>query len=509
MATIRRINAPAEKEMPKLKVAAYARVSMESEQLLHSLSAQVSHYSKLIQERPDWIYAGVYADEGISGRSTDKRDEFNRMVTDCEDGLIDLVLTKSVSRFARNTVDCLNTVRHLKDLGVEVRFEREGISSMSADGELMLTLLASFAQAESDSISENIKWATRKRFKEGIPNGHKSVYGYCWDGEEYLTIPEEAKVVKRIFREYLEGNPAYTIAKGLAADGIVTQSGMLFSDDAVKFIISNPSYTGTMILQKNYFSAGGVRKQNKGELPRYAVDDMFEQLVSPDDFLKAQEIRRKRAESAPNRNPKLTVFSGVIRCGECGHSMSRRTRKDQKTWRCNRAERKGRDACSSRFITEKELVETACRAIGTDPLDEQKFRREIKRVTVYGDRVEFLTFSNHRKKIPRRYGYGTQRTGFSERIVCGCCGAKWVRETWKRRNEGVITRVKYWNCRNPGCSCKPAKLAESELRKATETFLGTENSEQAFVEYVSSATVYDDRVDFNFKDGTVKTWQRE
>lgn len=194
----------------------YARVSAETEILMHSLSVQVSYYSSLIQKNHEWEYAGVYADEGITGTSTLHRDEFNRLVADCEAGKIDMVLVKSIRRFARDTVDCLNTTRHLKELGIAVYFEREKINSLAEDGELMLTLLASFAQEESRSISENIKWATRKRFEKGIPNGHKAPYGYEWNGEMFRIITEQGEVVKEIYSRYLEGGSAYIIAKTLA-----------------------------------------------------------------------------------------------------------------------------------------------------------------------------------------------------------------------------------------------------------------------------------------------------
>ena len=194
---------------------------------MHSLSAQVSCYSSLIQKNPEWEYAGVYADEGITGTSTVHRDEFNRLVADCEAGKIDMVLVKSISRFARDTVDCLNTTRYLKELGIAVYFEREKINSLAEDGELMLTLLASFAQEESRSISENIKWATRKRFEKGIPNGHKAPYGYEWDGEVFRIIPEQGEVVKEIYIRYLAGESAYIIAKTLAERGVTGQMGNL------------------------------------------------------------------------------------------------------------------------------------------------------------------------------------------------------------------------------------------------------------------------------------------
>ena len=198
-----------ERKLPVLKtrkrVAAYARVSMESERMQHSLSAQVSYYSALIQKNPEWEYAGVFADYGISGTGTKKREEFNRMLAECEAGNIDIVLTKSIQRFARNTVDLLNTVRHLKDLGIEVRFEKENINSMSGDGELMLSILASFAQEESRSISENVKWGMVKRFKQGIPNGKFRILGYKWEGDQLVIVPEEAAIVRRIFQNFLDG----------------------------------------------------------------------------------------------------------------------------------------------------------------------------------------------------------------------------------------------------------------------------------------------------------------
>ena len=190
---------PTEPVLPRRKrVAAYARVSMECERLMHSMSAQISYYSELIQKNPEWEYAGVYADNFISGTETKKRQEFQRMISDCEKGLIDIILCKSISRFARNTVDLLETIRHLKDIGVEVRFEKENINSLSGDGELMLTILASFAQEESRSLSENVKWGIRKRFEKGDPCNRNPILGYEWVDDKLVVVPEEAEIVKRI-----------------------------------------------------------------------------------------------------------------------------------------------------------------------------------------------------------------------------------------------------------------------------------------------------------------------
>jgi DNA invertase Pin-like site-specific DNA recombinase len=167
---------------------------METERLHHSLSAQVSYYSDLIQRNPEWEYAGVYADDGITGTKANSREEFQRMLEDCEAGKIDIVLTKSISRFARNTVDLLETVRHLKELGVSVRFEKENIDSLSGDGEVMLTLLASFAQEEITSLSNNVKWGIRKRFEKGIPNFRNKILGYEWEDDHLVVVPEEAAI---------------------------------------------------------------------------------------------------------------------------------------------------------------------------------------------------------------------------------------------------------------------------------------------------------------------------
>ena len=377
---------------PKLRVAAYARVSTDEKEQQHSFSAQISYYNDLIQRNPEWEFAGIYADFGISGTSTRNRAEFHRLIADCEQGKIDLVLVKSISRFARDTVDTLRTIRHLKDLGVAVYFERERINTLSDDGEFLLTLLASFAQEESRSISENIKWAIRKKFEQGIPNGHKAPYGYRWDGVEmFRIIPEQGVIVQEIYRRYLAGESAYGIAKDLAARGVTGQQGGPFEQTSVKDILSNISYTGTMVLQKNFFTEDHVRRKNKGELPMFYVEEMFEPLVSVEDFEKVQQIRAQRAEQRANKNPKLTVFSGRMKCGYCGMGVSRRTAATRKRWVCNTRERKGMKVCDCRPIWEEELIKASTQILGTPELDEEKFLKEVKQVTVYSDRLEFLT----------------------------------------------------------------------------------------------------------------------
>ena len=324
MPNLRRIEAAVPAIREKKKVAAYARVSMQSERMLHSLSAQVSYYSGLIQKNPDWEYAGVYADDFISGTNTVKRDEFKRMLADCEAGKIDIILTKSISRFARNTVDLLETVRHLKDLGVEVRFEKERIRSMDGDGELMLTILASFAQEESRSISDNVKWGIRKRMQNGIPNGHFRIYGYRWEGDELVIVPEEAEIVKRIFQNFLDGKSRLETERELAAEGITTRDGCRWVDSNIKVVLTNVTYTGNLLLQKEFISdpISKQRKKNRGELPRYYVEDTHPAIIDKAtfDFVQEEMARRRELGALANKSLNTSCFTGKIKCPYCGQS---------------------------------------------------------------------------------------------------------------------------------------------------------------------------------------------
>ena len=501
MPRIRQITQGVTQLKRKKRVAAYARVSEECEVLLHSLSAQVSYFSTLIQNNPEWEYAGVYVDRGITGTSTAHRDGFNRLVADCDAGKIDMVLVKSISRFARDTVDCLNTTRHLKDLGIAVYFERENINSLSEDGELMLTLLASFAQEESRSISENIKWATRKRFEQGIPNGHKAPYGYEWDGEMFRIIPEQGEVVKEIYRRYLAGESAYGIAKTLAERGVTGQMGMPIEQTTIKEILSSQSYTGTMVLQKNFFTEGHIRRRNKGELPMYLVDEMFEPLVSEEDYQKALEIRQQRAEQFPNNQDNLTAFSGKVKCGYCGCGVSRRTSGGRKRWVCNTRERKGMKQCECRPIWETELTAAAETVLGGS-FDESAFSKEIQQVTLYSDRIEFSLLNGNRKSIIRQFSGRRGQNAFTNKVWCGSCGCKCERDNYGKK------KTKIWCCSQPRTQCQMKRLPESELLEAAESLLG-ENFQARVSADIDRVVVSDTQVDFEYKDGTVKTWQRK
>ena len=328
---------------PRKKVAAYARVSKDTEQLMHSLSAQVSYYSNLIQRTPGWEYAGVYVDAGITGTSVTARPEFQRMVADCEEGKINIVLTKSISRFARNTVDLLSTVRHLKELGVEVRFEKEKISSLSGDGEVMLSILASFAQEESVSLSNNIKWTFQKKFRNGEVHSHQKMLGYRWEGDERLVVPEEAEIVRFVFSEYLAGKSYIAIARELDEKGVKSVHGAEhFPYASVKLILKTEEYTGCLVMQKEHNISPKRQRLNRGELPKFKVDDHHEAIIDRETFDRVQAIMAERAAKIESRKGLDSPFAGLIRCGKCGCSVcGHRTPTSRKngdsrfvTWRC-------------------------------------------------------------------------------------------------------------------------------------------------------------------------------
>ena len=396
-------------ELPKRKrVAAYARVSMESEKLSHSLSAQISYYSDLIQKNPEWEYAGVYADRFISGTSTAKRAELQRLVTDCEAGKIDIVLTKSISRFARNTVDLLRIVRNLKDLGISVRFEKENIDSLTADGELMLSILAGFAEEESKSISSNIKWAIRKKFERG-ETWHTAPFGYRWVCKTFVVQKEEAEVVRRIYTDFLNNVPLRHIAKWMQAEG---WPGCNVT--TVKYILQNVTYTGNVMTQK-YFICNPLThemKKNDGHFPRYWIENNHEPIVSMETYQAVQDKVKASLEfnKEAHRFTMPSVFSAKLVCPYCGCNYVKnavRTNKHDglaESWSCYGKIKKKADSCPSRRIKGDELRSAACIALGTDEFDEALFSRTVQRMTpIDGDRLEFILYDGTVKTAPIHY----------------------------------------------------------------------------------------------------------
>lgn len=358
--------------VPKLKrVAAYARVSSGKDAMLHSLSAQVSYYSNLIQSHRGWKYAGVYADEALTGTKDDRKN-FQRLLADCRAGMVDMVITKSISRFARNTVTLLETVRELKGLGVDVYFEEQNIHTMSADGELMLTILASYAQEESLSASENQKWRIRRNFENGMPwNG--TMLGYRYDKGTLVIVPEEAKTVKRIFDEYLSGLGLTTIAKRLNTDGIPTRFGNAWGKSSVLAVLRNYSYTGNLLLQKSHRTDYLTKRDvpNNGELPQYHVENSHEAIIDVDTYLTVQnEIQRRAEKHTHSRGRKQTYpFTGLIECGCCGKHYRRKATKAKPVWICPTFNTLGKEACPSKQIPEDTLYRLAAEVLGTDDFD--------------------------------------------------------------------------------------------------------------------------------------------
>lgn len=353
-----------ESEIPKLKVAAYARVSTEQDEQQSSYEAQVDYYGKYIRSNPAWEFVGIYADEGITGTNTKKRDGFNRMVADAKAGKIDLILTKSISRFARNTVDTLQTVRELSALKIEVIFEKEGIRTLDKQCEVMLTIMSSLAQEESRSISENVRWGMQKSMQDGnISLPYKRFLGYKKgeDGRPEI-VPEEAEIIRDIYRMFLDGKTIRTIADILTERGIKTPGGKdRWSVSTVKSILSNEKYKGDALRQKTYtvdYLSKTVRKNN-GEVKQYYVSNSHEAIIDEDTFnlVQAELERRSNFRSALRDN---SIFSTKIICGECGyfygrkvlHSNSKKHRKV--VWYCNHRY-DGDEKCASPSISESDI----------------------------------------------------------------------------------------------------------------------------------------------------------
>ena len=348
------------KEKTRLRTAAYCRVSCGKDAMLHSLEAQANYYEKLIRQSPEWTFCGVYADEAFTGTKAE-RPAFQKMLADCRAGNIDQILVKSISRFARNTVTLLTTVRELKSLGVDVYFEEQGIRTMSAAGELMLTILASFAQEESRSVSENMKWRIRKNFEAGIPwNG--TVFGYRLQDGKYVVKPDEAAIVKQIFKWYLSGVGYMAIAKRLNESEAKTRFGNSWNHTSVLKILQNYSYTGNLLLQTT-FSENHITKRrcvNTGEKPKYHAQQAHEPIVSEEMFNAVQREMQKRSEKYMHpENKNTTAFSGKVYCGICDKRCRRKQRHSKPIWVCNDYNMYGKSACPAKAVPEEILSEYA------------------------------------------------------------------------------------------------------------------------------------------------------
>jgi DNA invertase Pin-like site-specific DNA recombinase len=364
------LSAQAKDGAVRRRVAAYARVSTDSDEQLTSYEAQVDYYTKFIKSREDWEFVTVYTDEGISAVNTKKREGFNQMVADALIGGIDLIVTKSVSRFARNTVDSLTTVRKLKEKGVEVWFEKENIYTLDSKGELLITIMSSLAQEESRSISENVTWGQRKRMADGkVTLPYAQFLGYE-KGEDGLPqiVPEEAEVVRFIYRSFMEGKTYSAIAKLLTSHKIPTPAGKeKWQACGVQSILENEKYKGHALMQKT-FCADFLTKQmvkNTGQVQQYYVEDSHPAIIEPDewDAVQAEALRRKSQKAIGRCS---SPFAGRIVCGECGGLFGKKvwgSYKGDKTyrkevWRCNEKYKhldKPGKGCKTPHITEDDI----------------------------------------------------------------------------------------------------------------------------------------------------------
>lgn len=399
---ISKIEAKGQTKEGKKRVAAYARVSDGKDAMLHSLSAQISYYSEYIQRNPDWIFVSVYADEAMTG-TKDDRPEFQEMLTKCKLGLIDMVITKSISRLARNTVTVLESVRAMRELGVDIYFEEQNIHSLSDDGEFLLTILASYAQEESRSCSENCRWHIRKQFAEGKPTGG-NLLGYKQVNGVFTVIPEEAELVRQIFDDYLSGMGFTAIEKKLRSEGVK------FTKSAISALLRNEKYIGDLRLQKTLTLDHISKKQikNTGQMPQYYVRDAHEGIISREQFAAVQKEIKRRSEffgTKPER-PKSYPFTGKIKCCVCGANYRRKitaigTKYEKPVWICGTFNTYGKIECDSQQIPEDILKSKAAEVLCRPEFEEAIFHYHISEIRVPGhNRLIFVLANGEELEIP-------------------------------------------------------------------------------------------------------------
>ncbi len=374
----------------KKRVCAYTRVSGDRDEAFHSLSAQVSYYQRKIAEHPDWEFVEVFSDRGITG-TKDKREGFQAMLTACREGKVDIVLSKSITRFARNTVILLETIRELKKLGVDVHFEEEHIETLSYSGELLISILAARAQEESRSASENQLWRIKKSYEKGIPVTGNCL-GYRMVNHQFLIDEEEEQIVLRIFSMYLSGMGFTAIAKILTKEKVKTSTGTTkWRAEAVRCILTNEKYCGDLILQKKYRIDHLSKKVviNKGEKPKFEVRDAHDPIISREVFDAVQEeILKRKEQFGPKKPCERYAFSGLLRCGECDglyiHTISApHTRYEKNNWMCRNSKQYGKEACSATWrIPEDILQQKTCEILEIDAFDESIVHERLKEIII-------------------------------------------------------------------------------------------------------------------------------
>ena len=387
------------KEVLRMVVVAYARVSTEKEEQEDSFERQVSYYTALINSKKEWKFGGIYADPGITGTRAEKRPDFLRMIEDCRAGKINKILVKSISRFARNTVDALNYIRELKELGISIYFENENIDTLTPGGEVLITILAAMAEQESRTMSTNIKWSYQKKFKNGevilntgLMLGYTKAGRKDEEGREIYEINEaEAAIVRRIYREYLAGTTITRICRGLEEDGIPTKLGKKrWQYSVVNSILTNEKYTGDAVLGKTFKPdvLSKKRQKNMGQVPMYYAEGTHPAIIDKEMFemVRVEMQHRKDEKVTAVGNSKYTSkypFSGLLICGECGHKLRRHVRRVGSglmvpAWGCSNRISNGRAQCDSHHVNEDTLQNTYTAAIRDMIEDAEEIMMAVK-----------------------------------------------------------------------------------------------------------------------------------
>ncbi len=392
---IRKIPQKTRLEPPK-KVAAYARVSSGKDAMLHSLSSQVSYYSRFIQSHAEWLYVGVYSDEALSG-TKDNRTGFQKLLADCRSGKVNMILTKSISRFARNTVTLLETVRELKSLEVDVFFEEQSIHTLSAEGELMLTILASYAQEESLSASENQKWRVRKGFENGELLNWRFLFGYSITKVGIEIDTTTAPIVREIFTRVIDGVSLGVISRSLNSRGVSGELGGKWCTQRIREIISNEKYTGSAMLQKHYRNNHLEKKKcrNTGELPMFFAEETHHAIIDKETFLVANAILKGMQESVKNRSrPQKSEFTGKIHCPYCGKNFKRNIGKCTVGWNCSTFLAKGKTYCHGKKIPEATLQAICAEVLVMETYNSVIFQERVERIEASEDNYLLFVFKD-------------------------------------------------------------------------------------------------------------------
>ena len=417
------IHTTKKQEVKRIRVAAYCRVSTAQEDQETSYEAQVAYFTKLITENPSWNLAGIYADDGISGTDMKKRDNFNAMMERClqNDREIDLILTKSISRFARNTVDCLSCIRKLKERNIAIYFEKENINTLESTGELLITILSSQAQEESRNISENVKWGLKRKYEKGEVLAHRMLgYGKDANGQLYI-IPEEAETVRLIYGKYLEGESLNSIARILKEKGIKTIRGNTqWNVNSIRTILVNEKYIGDAMAQKTFTTdyLTKTRKENQGELQKYYVENAHEAIIPREVFYKVQEELHLRANIYKKSSKRETESKGkhsgkyalskITLCKECGCEYRRQIwskyGEKKAVWRCENRLRNGTRYCKDSPTIEESVLHRAVLHTINQVLENkgdfiQTFRKNVVTTLTHG--TEDSEYAEEKKKLQK------------------------------------------------------------------------------------------------------------